>query len=468
MGGKHVLVDDGPRVKKDNFDVEQDKEHGDEVEFHGHAAGTLALGQHAALVGGILDRFLGGGAAAKTKADEPGNKQIAGRKGDSDEAEYQNRKILLQLSHGTKVACRPTENQVERRICGLPRGGEVRINSRSMAEHDAESDWLFEFWAWLETHRLQAIVIAGLLLLGGFGWYTSNYYSDQHLKESEEELAGVGQLRDLSEAYKQMQEARDQTTSEDAQKRIDAQMAALRKRIEGLGVTGKSSGGTNAPALFAAGNYEDIYLKYKGTPAGIRARFLWAKALFNSGELENAATAFAGFIEDHGDHALTPLAHLGAAACLDEQGKPGDAEKAYDLVIEKYPDQQAAMIARLNKGALLSGQADREADAKKEFEAVLEQDRDFFMRFLDFRGTGQFNSMTARTAQQLRVQLLEKHPELDPQPAVPEIIPPDDNTTESENNSTQPATSNSTKPDGNNTKPAGNETKQESNASKKN
>ena len=90
-----------------------------------------------------------------------------------------------------------------------------------MAEHDAESDWLFEFWAWLETHRLQAIVIAGLLLLGGFGWYTSNYYSDQHLKESEEELAGVGQLRDLSEAYKQMQEARDQTTSEDAQKNID-------------------------------------------------------------------------------------------------------------------------------------------------------------------------------------------------------------------------------------------------------
>ena len=63
---------------------------------------------------------------------------------------------------------------------------------------------------------------------------------------------------------------------------------------------------------------------------------------------------------------------------------------------------------------------------------------------------------------------VEKHPELDPQPAVPEIIPPDDNTTESENNSTQPATSNSTKPDGNNTKPAGNETKQESNASKKN
>ena len=74
--------------------------------------------------------------------------------------------------------------------------------------------------------------------------------------------------------------------------------------------------------------------------------------------------------------------------------------------------------------------------------------------------------MTARTAQQLRVQLLEKHPELDPQPAVPEIIPPDDNATESENNSTQPATSN--KPDGNNTKPAGNETKPEGNASKKN
>ena len=104
MGGKHVLVDDGPRVKKDNFDVEQDKEHGDEVEFHGHAAGTLALGQHAALVGGIL----GGGetvcAPAKPFAKNNRQQQITGSKRNGHQQQDKHRKILFHLAvHGKRV-----------------------------------------------------------------------------------------------------------------------------------------------------------------------------------------------------------------------------------------------------------------------------------------------------------------------------------------------------------------------------
>ena len=54
---------DGPRVHEDDFDIEDDEEHGDEVEFDGEAWGSFADWQHAAFVGGVLGGVAAGGAA---------------------------------------------------------------------------------------------------------------------------------------------------------------------------------------------------------------------------------------------------------------------------------------------------------------------------------------------------------------------------------------------------------------------
>jgi hypothetical protein len=46
---------------------------------------------------------------------------------------------------------------------------------RLVDEPDNESDFLFEFWAWLEANRLSAIIVIGVALIGGFYLYVSQF-----------------------------------------------------------------------------------------------------------------------------------------------------------------------------------------------------------------------------------------------------------------------------------------------------
>ena len=57
---EHVAVNDRPRIKKHNFDVEQDEQHCHEIKFHGKPRVAFADGVFAALV----SRVFGAGAFA--------------------------------------------------------------------------------------------------------------------------------------------------------------------------------------------------------------------------------------------------------------------------------------------------------------------------------------------------------------------------------------------------------------------
>lgn len=61
---EHFLVDDCPRIHEHDFDVEKDEQHCHEVELDGHTRAAFPDGQHAALVGSILD-FAGASTFAK-------------------------------------------------------------------------------------------------------------------------------------------------------------------------------------------------------------------------------------------------------------------------------------------------------------------------------------------------------------------------------------------------------------------
>lgn len=50
---------DRPRIHEDDLNVEDDEEHGDKVEFHAEARGSIANGEHATFVGSFLGLVVG-------------------------------------------------------------------------------------------------------------------------------------------------------------------------------------------------------------------------------------------------------------------------------------------------------------------------------------------------------------------------------------------------------------------------
>lgn len=53
--GQHVAVNGRPWVEEYHFDIEEDEQHGHEVEADSHPGYAGALGQHTAFVGCVLD-----------------------------------------------------------------------------------------------------------------------------------------------------------------------------------------------------------------------------------------------------------------------------------------------------------------------------------------------------------------------------------------------------------------------------
>lgn len=52
-----ILEDDGPDIAEYGFDIEDDEEHGHEVELDGEAGGSITDGEHTAFVSFIFDAF---------------------------------------------------------------------------------------------------------------------------------------------------------------------------------------------------------------------------------------------------------------------------------------------------------------------------------------------------------------------------------------------------------------------------
>lgn len=59
--GDEVAELDGPRIHEDDFNVEDDEKHRDEVELHREARSAIADREHAAFVGGVLGGVAFGG-----------------------------------------------------------------------------------------------------------------------------------------------------------------------------------------------------------------------------------------------------------------------------------------------------------------------------------------------------------------------------------------------------------------------
>ena len=75
----------GPRVKKHDLDIKNDKQHRDEVEFDTEAGRSLSNGKHAALVGRIL-----GGVFAAFFAENNTHNQHTGAKADGNQGLHDN------------------------------------------------------------------------------------------------------------------------------------------------------------------------------------------------------------------------------------------------------------------------------------------------------------------------------------------------------------------------------------------
>ncbi|MEC8928800.1 MAG: hypothetical protein VX705_06280 [Verrucomicrobiota bacterium] len=97
------------------------------------------------------------------------------------------------------------------------------------------------------------------------------------------------------------------------------------------------------------GAWQQLAKAHPQTPAARRARLLGAVAFFIENRPKEAGENFAD-LKNVVDP-LTPIAQLGHAVCLDEQGDPG-AAAAYRRTIAANPRHLAAVIARLGLAAL--------------------------------------------------------------------------------------------------------------------
>ena len=67
-----------PWIHEDDLDVEDDEEHGDEVEFHAEAWGSVADGEHAAFVGDVFHSVAAGPFAEDDAHDEHAGREAGG------------------------------------------------------------------------------------------------------------------------------------------------------------------------------------------------------------------------------------------------------------------------------------------------------------------------------------------------------------------------------------------------------
>lgn len=91
---------------------------------------------------------------------------------------------------------------------------------------------------------------------------------------------------------------------------------------------------------------EDVSKKYDGTGAGAQALLLVANAYFEMGRVGEARSAFQRCMDDYkGDPIMVYAGWNGLAACLEQEGKLGDAVTKYEGFAEKYPGSPFAPSA---------------------------------------------------------------------------------------------------------------------------
>lgn len=110
-----VLIDHRPRVHENDLQIEQDEEHRDEVELDAETGLRSLVGDHTALIRGVL-----GGIPAGGFSEQEADQQGAAGKTDGHEHLQENGKIIT-LHNAT----RKTEDHGRRRSSGLENGPAV-------------------------------------------------------------------------------------------------------------------------------------------------------------------------------------------------------------------------------------------------------------------------------------------------------------------------------------------------------
>jgi predicted negative regulator of RcsB-dependent stress response len=142
--------------------------------------------------------------------------------------------------------------------------------------------------------------------------------------------------------------------------------------------------------------------QYAGTSAGIAAELLAAKQLFLDGKYAEAQQGFTKFAADHSGNPLVPLADVGIAACLEAQGKIGDAVNQYKKINAIYTGIPSIFIpVKLTLGRL------SEAD-NNPTQAIT-----YYKELISLNDRNDPWVMEAYERFQL---LIAKHPELNPAP----------------------------------------------------
>jgi len=160
-------------------------------------------------------------------------------------------------------------------------------------------------------------------------------------------------------------------------------------------ITAAAPGG--APAAKAL---LDISQKYPGTSAGVAAQLLAAKELFLEGKYAQAQEELTKFVADHADHPLVPQANVGIGACMEAQGKIGDAVQQYKKINTIYATIPSIVVpVKLTLGRL------SEAD-NKPLQAVT-----YYKELMNIPDR---NDLFVREAYERFQVLVSKHPELNP------------------------------------------------------
>lgn len=233
-----------------------------------------------------------------------------------------------------------------------------------MQSEQQESIWIYEVWAWAETHRRLLVLGA----VGVLGLVVAGYVYFWHLGRTELEAN-------------------------------HALLALTSTRLTGEGESPRPE------ALL------QVAAQYDSTLAATRARLLAAGELFAAGKYAEAQAQFEAVAAHDQSGLLAPMAALGVAACLDARDQVDAALAAYQKVVSQYPDDPVSGRARLALAALQVS-AGRPAEALKIYDSLLGDRR---------AGRAGMEASVKREA------LLKQHPELAETaapPAVPPVITP--------------------------------------------
>lgn len=100
-----------------------------------------------------------------------------------------------------------------------------------------------------------------------------------------------------------------------------------------------------------------------GPPAGVTSESLYTAALQakNAGQLDFAAKQLEDYLRFFPNEGYAPNAQFNLGVVMMSQSRFDDAVKAFDTVLEKYPDYPKVLDAQLEKGRALSKSGQRSA-----------------------------------------------------------------------------------------------------------